>query len=94
MEKPKLYYYLSIAAFVLTFTTGLGIFVSLILLFLIANEKDKLSNKYLVGTEDALITLRKAKKLNIINVLLHIVVIAVILLVVFINLNFMGGRWI
>lgn len=78
MEKPKLYYYLSIVAIVLTFTSGLGILASLILLVIIASEKDKLSNKYLVGNVNALETLRKARKLNKVNLIINAVLFVIL----------------
>ncbi len=85
METPKLYYYLSFATIILTFTTGIGVFASLVLLFLIQSKKQKLSNKYLIGTENSLETLRKARKINIINLIINAVIIGlgVILIILF-----------
>ena len=62
MKNVQIYYILSIGSIVLTFTTGIGVFASLILLVLIQHEKDKLSNNFLLETESLLETLRKAKK--------------------------------
>lgn len=92
MDKPKLYYYLSIVSIVLTFTTGFGILASLILLVIIASEKDKLSNKYLVGNVNALETLRKARKLNKVNLIINavffvILAIALIFILVYTSIH-------
>ena len=85
METPKLYYYLSFATIFLTFTTGIGIFASLVLLVLIHSEKQNQTNTYLVGTENSLEILRKARKINIINLIINGVIIGlgVILIILF-----------
>ncbi len=94
METPKLYYYLSFATIVLTFTTGIGIFATLVLLVLIHSEKQKLSNKYLVGTENSLETLQKDKKINIVNLIINglIIGLGVILIILFLVYDAMNPR--
>ena len=86
MKNVQIYYILSIGSIVLTFTTGIGVFASLILLVLIQHEKDKLSNNFLLETESLLETLRKAKKINIINLIINGVIVALGLIVVIVLL--------
>ena len=67
MKKAQIYFIMSIASIVLTFTTAMGVFLSLILINLIKQEKLKLSNKYLVGNENELRILKNARIINIIK---------------------------
>ena len=85
MEKPKLYFYLSIGSIILTFTTGLGIFASFFLLAKIASEKGRLSRNYLVGNENKLKILKNARTINIVNLTLYCIVILYVLLMYFIT---------
>ncbi|WP_309608994.1 hypothetical protein [Flavobacterium sp.] len=92
MEKPQTYYYLSIVSIVLTFTTGMGIFASLVLLVLIQSEKEKLSGNYLVGTEKSLETLKKAKKIVLINLIINGVLFAAVI-ILFLYVCTQPGRY-
>ena len=86
MKNVQIYYILSIGSIVLTFTTGIGVFASLILLVLIQHEKHELSNIFLVDIENELEILRKARKLNIINLIINGVIVALGLIVVIVLL--------
>ena len=95
MKNAQIYYISSIGSIILTFTTGIGVVTSLILLVLIQSEKDKLSNSFLVETEKSLEILRKAKKLNIVNLIINgVLFAAVILLLLYVMTQpgrFFGG---
>lgn len=96
MKSHKTYFYLSVIAIVLTFTTGFGIFASLVMLVLIHSETEKLSNKYIIDTEDALEILRKARRLNIINLIINAVIIAIIAIILVVLAVYVGtdsGRY-
>ncbi len=80
MKSVQIYYILSIGSIFLTFTTGIGVFTSLVLLVLIQSEKDKLSKSFLVETENSLKILQKAKKLNIINLIINGVLLAAVII--------------
>ena len=75
MKKAQIYFIMSIASIVLTFTTAMGVFLSLILINLIKQEKLKLSNKYLVGNENELRILKNARIINIINLVINGIVV-------------------
>ena len=75
MKKAQIYFIMSIASIVLTFTTAMGVFLSLILINLIKQEKLKLSNKYLVGNENELRILKNARIINIINLVINGIII-------------------
>ena len=72
MKKAEIYYYLSFGSILLTFTTGLGIFASIILLDMINVEKRNLT---LSNTIDDLDFLKKAKRNSIINLVLNAILI-------------------
>ncbi len=74
MKKSEIYYYLSFGSILLTFTTGLGIFASIILLVMINAEKRnlKLSNTL---DEFEMDFLKKAKRNSIINLVLNTILI-------------------
>ena len=74
MKKSEIYYYLSFGSILLTFTTGLGIFASIILLVMINAEKRnlKLSNTL---DEFEMDFLKKAKRNSIINLVLNAILI-------------------
>jgi hypothetical protein len=87
MKKSEIYYYISIAALFMTFLTGFGFIVSIILLVLVGSEKQRLnaiSNLDLNSEE--LHQLQVAKKLSIINIIINVVLI--ILAVIFIAVVF------
>lgn len=81
MKNVQIYYIMSVGSIVLTFTTGIGVFASLILLVLIHSEKEKLSSHFVVDNEETLKILQKAKKLNIINLIINgVLILALIIL--------------
>ena len=92
MKKGQIYYISSICSIVLTFTTGIGVFTSLVLLVLIQSEKDKLSGSLLVETEKSLKILQKAKKLNIINLIINGVLFAAVI-ILFLYVMTQPGRF-
>lgn len=80
MKKAEIYYYLSFGSILLTFTTGLGIFASIILLVMINVEKRNLT---LNNTIDDFDFLKKAKRNSIINLVLNgiLIVLGIIALI-------------
>ena len=88
MKKPELYFLLSIIALVITFLSGLGIFMSIILLFFISSEKKNiLALSQTNETINDLKNLRNAKIISIVNIVFNIV-ICVVVVVIFLFLGY------
>lgn len=86
MKNSKLYFYLSIAAIVLNFITGIGIVVSIILLVLIPGEKNRILQHVDGSNEDEAEELRdlsNAKTLSIVNIILTFVLYFVAIVLFF-----------
>ena len=82
MKKAEIYYYLSFGSILLTFTTCLGVFASIILLVMINAEK---RNLILSSTLDKfdIECLKKARRNSIINLVLNaiLIVLGIIVLI-------------
>lgn len=84
MNKSKLYFQTATAAFFLTFATGLGFFVSLILLFLIRSEEKVLSlNLSENSTESEKRNLKMAKKFSQINIIINLIILLLTILLIY-----------
>lgn len=87
MKTSKIYFYLAISSIFLTFLTGLGFVLSIILLFLISSEKQNLLSNFDESfIQRELQDLKNAKVLSIANLILT----ALLLFIVFIGLLFFG----
>lgn len=93
MSTSKLYYKLSIAAFFLTFFTGIGLMLSIVLLILVIVEKKNiLSQKSYLGVNQDLEYLKSAKKFSIINLILNVVLMVIAgLLLIFVFTTVLTG---
>lgn len=82
MNKSKLYFQTAIVAFFLTFTTGLGIFVSIILLFFIRSEERKLLLKLNENSAKMdLKNLKMARIFSFVNLVINLIIVLVVLMI-------------
>ena len=85
MNKSKLYFQTAILAFFLTFTTGLGIFVSIILLFFIRSEERKLFlNLDESSAKMDLKNLEMAKIFSFVNLVINLIIIVLVVVMIYI----------
>ena len=85
MKISKVYLYLSIASLFLTLVAGIGLFLSIILLFLINSEKKGLLIKYGQNSiQEGLHDLKLAKKISIVNIILNLILIIIAIFLVLI----------